>query len=65
MSPLVSRQTCGKENVLGAGVSLISLISLAVLLTRLCFCFCVQEHRGNNLHSVSIESTTHVFFPCL
>lgn len=62
MSPLVSRQTCGKENVLGAGVS---LISLAVLLTQLCFCFCVQEHWSNNLHSVSIESTTHAFFPCL
>lgn len=62
MSPLVSRQICGKENVLGVGDF---LISLAVLLTWLFFCFCVQEHRGNNLHSVSIESTTHVFFPCL
>lgn len=37
MSPLVSRQTCGKENVLGVGIF---LIYLAVLLMALFLFLC-------------------------
>lgn len=62
MSPLALRQICGKKNVFGVGVF---LVYLAALLTWVCFYFCVQKHRGNNLYSVSIKSTTRVLFPWL